>query len=51
MAYRKWCGCGSTSAHYTIGGYRTDLLKECRIAEGLDPVEGQFGPLITVAQN
>ena len=51
MANYKWCGCESTSAHYTIGGYRRDLRRECRLAEGLRPVEGKFGLLITAAKN
>jgi hypothetical protein len=44
-----WCGCESTSAHHTIGGYRPDLLKACRVAEGLEPEEGKVRPLITAA--
>jgi hypothetical protein len=51
MADYKWCGCESTSAHYTIGGYRRDLRRECRLAEGLTPVKGRFGLLITAAKN
>jgi hypothetical protein len=50
-----WCGCENVEAHYTILGLHSNLRKECRVAEGLEPEtdiagkDGKSGKLVAIA--